>query len=112
MVIIPYLTLRAATDLHNTLGAEMFFKAEYCHVRCNAHIQYGTRLITSTIANLLSTYMLLNNTMKLQVIRIGGKTESLHGFLQAFCDATKAFSADKHPTFHLFLKMVHLRCFT
>ena len=42
---------RAATDLHNTLGAEMFFKAEYCHVRCNAHIQYGTRLITSTIAN-------------------------------------------------------------
>uniref|UniRef100_A0A0E0ML97 Uncharacterized protein n=1 Tax=Oryza punctata TaxID=4537 RepID=A0A0E0ML97_ORYPU len=27
----------------------MFFKAEHCHVRCNAHI--GTRLITSAIAN-------------------------------------------------------------
>ncbi|EAY97113.1 hypothetical protein OsI_19039 [Oryza sativa Indica Group] len=48
--------------------------------------------------------------MKLQVIRIGGKTESLHGFLQAFSDATKAFSADKHPTFHLFLKMVLAIC--
>jgi hypothetical protein len=34
------------------------------------------------------------------------KTEALHGFLQEFSDATKAFSADRHPTAHLFLKML------
>ena len=34
------------------------------------------------------------------------KAEALHGFLQEFSDATKAFSADRHPTTHLFLKML------
>ncbi|CAN6252694.1 unnamed protein product [Urochloa humidicola] len=34
------------------------------------------------------------------------KAEALHGFLQEFSDATKAFSADRHPTAHLYLKMV------
>jgi len=34
------------------------------------------------------------------------KAEALHGFLQEFTEATKAFSADRHPTAHLFLKMV------
>ncbi|KAJ1275864.1 hypothetical protein BS78_05G168500 [Paspalum vaginatum] len=34
------------------------------------------------------------------------KAEALHGFLQEFSEATKAFSADRHPTAHLFLKMV------
>jgi hypothetical protein len=32
--------------------------------------------------------------------------EALHGFLQEFSDATQAFSADRHPTAHLFLKML------
>ena len=34
------------------------------------------------------------------------KAESLHGFLQAFSEATKAFSADRHPTAHLFIKFL------
>ncbi|ONM63130.1 Pleiotropic drug resistance ABC transporter family protein [Zea mays] len=34
------------------------------------------------------------------------KAEALHGFLQEFSDATKAFSADRHPIAHLFLKML------
>jgi hypothetical protein len=34
------------------------------------------------------------------------KAEALHGFLQEFSDATKAFSADRHPTAHVFLKML------
>jgi hypothetical protein len=34
------------------------------------------------------------------------KAEALHGFLQEFSEATKAFSADRHPTAQLFLKMV------
>ncbi|KAJ1266108.1 hypothetical protein BS78_08G125900 [Paspalum vaginatum] len=34
------------------------------------------------------------------------KAEALHGFLQEFSEATKAFSANRHPTAHLFLKMV------
>ncbi|CAL5039467.1 unnamed protein product [Urochloa decumbens] len=34
------------------------------------------------------------------------KADALHGFLQEFSDATKAFSADRHPTAHLYLKMV------
>ena len=34
------------------------------------------------------------------------KAEALHGFLQEFNEATKAFSADRHPTAHFFLKMV------
>ncbi|CAN6196024.1 unnamed protein product [Urochloa humidicola] len=34
------------------------------------------------------------------------KAEALHGFLQEFSDATKAFFADRHPTAHLYLKMV------
>lgn len=34
------------------------------------------------------------------------KAEALHGFLQEFSDATKMFSADRHPTAHLFLKML------
>jgi hypothetical protein len=32
--------------------------------------------------------------------------EALHGFLQEFSEATKAFSADRHPTAHLFLNML------
>ena len=32
--------------------------------------------------------------------------EALHGFLQEFSEATKAFSVDRHPTAHLFLKML------
>jgi hypothetical protein len=32
--------------------------------------------------------------------------EALHGFLQEFSDATKAFSTDRHSTAHLFLKML------
>ncbi|PWZ38286.1 hypothetical protein Zm00014a_041422 [Zea mays] len=34
------------------------------------------------------------------------KAEALHGFLQEFSDATKAFSVDRHPIAHLFLKML------
>jgi hypothetical protein len=34
------------------------------------------------------------------------KAESLHEFLEQFSEATKAFSADRHPTAHLFLKML------
>lgn len=34
------------------------------------------------------------------------KAEALHDFLKEFSDATKAFAADRHPTAHLFLKMV------
>jgi len=30
----------------------------------------------------------------------------LHEFLEQFSDATKAFSADRHPTAHMFLKMM------
>ena len=32
------------------------------------------------------------------------KAEALHEFLEQFSEATKAFSADRHPTAHLFLK--------
>jgi hypothetical protein len=31
---------------------------------------------------------------------------SLHEFLEQFSDATKAFSADRHPTAHMFVKMM------
>jgi hypothetical protein len=31
---------------------------------------------------------------------------SLHEFLEQFSDATKAFSADRHPTTHMFVKMM------
>lgn len=34
------------------------------------------------------------------------KVKALHGFLQQFSEATKAFFADRHPTAHLFLKML------
>jgi hypothetical protein len=34
------------------------------------------------------------------------KAEALHGFLKEFSEATKAFSADRHPTAQLFLKML------
>jgi hypothetical protein len=34
------------------------------------------------------------------------KAESLHEFLEQFSEATKAFSADRHPTAHLFLNML------
>ena len=34
------------------------------------------------------------------------KAEALHGFLQEFSDATKAFSTDRYPAAHLFLKML------
>ncbi|OEL17726.1 hypothetical protein BAE44_0021255 [Dichanthelium oligosanthes] len=34
------------------------------------------------------------------------KAESLYGFLQEFSVATKAFSTDRHPIAHLFLKML------
>lgn len=34
------------------------------------------------------------------------KVECLHSFLQSFSEATKAFSADRHPTSHLLLKML------
>ena len=30
----------------------------------------------------------------------------LHEFLEQFSDATKAFSADRHPTAHMFVKMM------
>ncbi|KAB8109673.1 hypothetical protein EE612_046023, partial [Oryza sativa] len=157
---------KAAKELRNTMGAEMFFKAEHFHVRCNAHIlnimvQNGTRLITSAIANvrdIVKTITSIPSPMQIfnsVVQRMGlktksrlvvdvphrwnatydmihdslaykaainiyateqhhetpsdsdwGKAESLHGFLQAFSDATKTFSTDRHPTSHLFLKMV------
>jgi hypothetical protein len=34
------------------------------------------------------------------------KEKAFHGFLQEFSDATKEFSADRHPTTHIFLKML------
>uniref|UniRef100_J3LF36 HAT C-terminal dimerisation domain-containing protein n=1 Tax=Oryza brachyantha TaxID=4533 RepID=J3LF36_ORYBR len=44
--------------------------------------------------------------MRLQVIQIGARPSLYMVFLQAFSDATKAFSVDRHPTAHLFLKLV------
>jgi len=68
-----------------------------------------------------STYDMLNEALKYKVAlnRYAAEqyheapsdyewanVEALHGFLQKFSEATKVFSADRHPTSHLFLKML------
>ena len=68
-----------------------------------------------------STYDMLNEALKYKVALNRYATEqhheapsdyewanveALHGFLQEFSEATKAFSVDRHPTSHLFLKML------
>ena len=68
-----------------------------------------------------STYDMLNEALKYKVALNRYATEqhheapsdyewanveALHGFLQEFSEATKTFSVDRHPTAHLFLKML------